>query len=293
VAFVLPTDNPNLRDYWRGFYLTGSPLHIVTTAFGRIGKLELNLFVPAPIVFALFVYGLVLLAFRRHIAVAVAAVVLWIEMFALGVAKRYPFLNVRTSHFLLVVSLVIAVIGFVGIARAAVRHKGHLLVIIMVAFVAFLGVAGPRQIGTFSIRYEDPRTQARFVAANRRADDVVVVSFSANWGFTYYWPGPERKRYIRSPLVASAFIARVDNINALFLDSRSSEGILEAMSAALEHWRSLGATGRIWVVRSHTSKKNHRRWDATFRALDLTPVTVTGGPEPLVYVDPNDQPVAR
>ncbi len=105
---VLPHQHAQVRTYWREFYLTGTPWDVWSTVWDRVVDLK-SLGGPSLVVFALFGFGLVLLSIRGHVALAIAAVVLWLEMFLCGVVSRYPFLDQRTSYFLLVVTVVIAV----------------------------------------------------------------------------------------------------------------------------------------------------------------------------------------
>ncbi len=285
-AVVLPHDNDKLRDYWRAFDLSGTPADVLSTAWHRSTNPEYSLGLPPVVILVLFGCGLVVLVTRRHIAIAIATVVLWLEMFALGVAGRYPFLDTRTSHFLLVVTVVVASIGLAGLAFAAVRHRRSPMAAVALVVAGSLAVGARHDIRRFVDPAEDTRTLARSVAAHRTADDIVVVSLSGSAGFTYYWPGREPKTYHRSNS-AIGFDARVEQINAVFATGRTDDAVLETMRTTIAEWRTLGGDGRIWIVRSHVHPDELEAWDAAFRALDLRPVAVTRSVEPLLVVDPS------
>jgi hypothetical protein len=69
---------------------------------------------------ALVVAGCVALARLGHRVPAIAVAVLWVEMIGAGALRRYPFLDLRTSHFLVVVSLVCAAVGAVAVVVATI-----------------------------------------------------------------------------------------------------------------------------------------------------------------------------
>jgi hypothetical protein len=285
-AFVLPHDNKRLRDYWRPFYLTGTPIDVVSKAWHRFAELRTSLGVPAVVAFALFGLGVAALVARRHVALAIAVAVLWLEMFVLGTASIYPFLDARTSHFVLVVSLVTAAIGFVGLVLATVQHRRGLALGVALAAVALLAFGARHDIRHFADHREDSRAQARYVAAHRNARDVVVISVSGNYGFTYYWPGREHKEYRHSSRAGAGFFARVDGINAVFATDRTPAAVFETMRVAIAHWQTLGGTGRIWIVRSHVGREELEAWSEALRVLQLRPVAATQGHEPLLVADP-------
>jgi len=106
-AVIVPNTNEKLRDYWDRYYLTGSPSHILHTAWTRLSALHPALGMRAIVFVVLFAAGIVVLVSLQARAVAIAAAVLWIEMVLAARLRRYPFLDQRTSHFLLVSSLVV------------------------------------------------------------------------------------------------------------------------------------------------------------------------------------------
>lgn len=283
---VLPHDNKALRDYWRSFYLDGSPGHIASTAGHRFLALGPSFGVAPKFVFALFVVGLVVLVARRNVATAMSAVLLWLEMFALGVGDRYPFLESRTSHFLLTVTVVIAAIGLSGLANALAGRRHVLLPVVVIVVVGGLAFGARHQVRTFQFPDEDPRVQTLYVAQHRHAGDIVVVNLLANWGFTYYWPGEGTRVFVSRQTVATGYLARVDGINGVFATGRSRVDVLATLKTALTDWRALGGHGQIWIVRTHVIGGEVNAWALAFAELHLHPVAVTAGPEPLLVVDP-------
>ena len=70
---------------------------------------------PRAVFVVLFVFGMVVLVRLRARVVAVAMPFLWLEMALMAGCERYPFLDLRTSQFLLVSSLVVVALGAVGL----------------------------------------------------------------------------------------------------------------------------------------------------------------------------------
>ena len=77
---------------------------------------------PAIVAVALFVLAIVALARRREYILALSLPILWIELFFLGVAHRYPFLDLRTSYFVLVPTVALIAFGVVD-CLVALLHR--------------------------------------------------------------------------------------------------------------------------------------------------------------------------
>ena len=128
--------------------------------------------------------------------------------------------------------------------------------------------------------------QTLYVAQHRHAGDIVVVNVLANWGFTYYWPSGGTRIFTSQQTVAAGYLARINGINGAFATGRSRVDVLATLKTAVIDWRSLGGHGRIWIVRTHVIGAEANAWTLAFAELHLHPVAVTGGPEPLLAVDP-------
>ena len=165
LAAVLPRQNAQLEHYWRSFYLTGSPWHVIQTTWARLGHLHRQLAIPRLLFVVLGIAGIVVLARLGERALAIAIPTLWLEMMTLGHARRYPFLDQRTSHFLLVPSVVLAVVGVIGVLHL-IGHRN-----IAVAALAGLALGGVflagsiRHVYDVNIPREGPRAPGRICRA--------------------------------------------------------------------------------------------------------------------------------
>ncbi len=277
-----------LEIYWRRDYLTGGILQGPQQTWHRLQHLEHALAMPAVVAIVLFVVGTVVLARMGETALAVALPLLWIEMFVAASLRRYPFLDQRTFHFVLVPSVGLAAIGAFGIVREIWRRVpiAGLMIGALVAALFGLGVVPVRQSVAFTS--EDARAQTQFVAKSMRSSDVVLVNSSANWGFAYYWPHG-RVRTLRSAVVANGFVAEVAGLDAVYASGRTPAAVFRALRVALDRQRRTGSRSRIFIVRSHITRYENDAWTSAFSRLHVHPLSIPVGPEPLLLVAPADQ----
>lgn len=294
---IIPDDIGSLRDFWRGHYLSPIPTQAAASTVHRLHALSSVLAMPALLLVVLVVVGCGVLVRLGRPAIALTIPVLWVEMVVVAIAKRYPFLDARTSHFLLIVSLTTATIGFVGVLVALASRTRMLAIgVALVATAGYIYGAVP-YIRARPLKNEDVRSQVEYIAHHRRADDVIVVNLPGSYGFSYYWPSG-RTDYVNDIAVSMGFIARVANLDrVVYTDGFTGADTTEAMRRALA-LADRDVTSRIWIVRSHlsvletTTHLNERdAWSAAFLALNLHPVSLHVGPEPLLLVQPRERSV--
>jgi hypothetical protein len=272
-AVVIPHTNSKLRDYWNAYYLRGTPWHMLRIGWHRLFLLSGALGVPPLLVIGLVAVGLIALARLRAFAIVIAVVVLWIEMAVMARARLYPFLDLRTSHFLLVTTLVIAAIGAATLIQLASRWWRPAGAIVAVVAVA-LFVAGTRpKFDKLGIPNEPAREQAQYVAAHRTPNDVVLVNSSGSYGFSYYWPDGVTTRSDKS--VGQGFKAEAKNLDAVYAQGRTNESVLDALQQAVDRWRAEPRGSRLFIARSHVSTGEAQAWKLAFERLGLHPTTVS------------------
>jgi hypothetical protein len=281
-VFVLPNDTPLLRRYWNGYYLRGSPGEMLRTTWIRFGELAPKLAIPALLAVALFVAGIVVLARRGQTAVAAAVALLWIEAFVLGFAKRYPFLDQRTSHFLLVPSLAVIAVGAVGIIVTVANKQAVLGALLTVAMLGLFAYRAQPYVNTLNIPGEDARDPVAYVAAHRSVNDVILVNSSGAFGFTYYWPQGPVKLHNDPRFI---FVAEAPAADAIYAMGRTDDAVLAALRAGLDRQRRSGRGSRLFIVRSHVNTAEVAAWKRAFAMLDVVPHTVRTGPEPVLVID--------
>jgi hypothetical protein len=283
-AFYARAVVPGLTAYWRGFYLpAGRGLHadvtFVTSRFGAVGRyLGLG---PAWLAVPLVVAGLITLFRLGRPAVAVTAVLLWPEMLALSAARKYPFLDLRTSTFLFAVTVAVAAIGVVGVssllfpARSPLwpRLRGILAAGLPVLAVAAFAVGAQPYLRSHLIPREDVRDQARYVAGHAAPGDVILVNLSSNWGFAYYWPRGQPARRADSVVLQGYEAYFPGQPDIVVARNRDAGAVDAALAQALARARQ-GSCGRIWLIRTHVSPAEGAAWRAALRRQRLSATAV-------------------
>ena len=200
--------------------------------------------------------------------------------------RWYPFLHLRTSHFLLVSSLVVGAIGAAGVVQALYQWNG-LSGIVAALVLAGLFTAGfASHIDKLQIVSEDVRSQTTYVAAHRVADDVILVNDAASFGFAYYWPHDAIST--KADDSGQGFRARVRGLGALYVPRGRTDGVaLKALREALDHWRTGGPGNRLFIIRSHVIGAEVTAWSHAFAALDVHPRSIAVGSEVLLVIGPS------
>jgi len=293
VVVVAPNLNAKLRAYWASQYLGGSPQHVVHATWNRLARLGPDLAMPAAVFVVLFAVGLVVLTRVRARALAVALPLLWLEMALIGRLRRYPFLDLRTSQFLLVSSLIVVVVGAVGLVGAArtlpsvrgVAIGTGAAAVLTVVLAGLFTMGCVRYIRKLNIPNEDVRSETLAVAARHRARDVVLVNESGNFGFSYYWPhGHMTFHHDES---GQGFATEVGGLNAVYVPTRTYQDIADGLREAVDRWHHEGPGSRLYIVRTHVSSGEEASWERAFTAQGLKPRVEAVGSDPLLVLGPS------
>ncbi|HYL52258.1 MAG TPA: hypothetical protein VEZ15_09835 [Acidimicrobiia bacterium] len=283
-AVVAPNVNTSLHDYWHNAYLHGSPTDMLVESWHRLDDLAFFLAMPAAVAVGLFAIGITALVRQRETALAVTLPMLWLEMMALGRAQLYPFLELRTSLFLIVPSLVIVGIGATSLCMTLLMRRRALAVACGTVLAVMFAIGAAPTVHAFGIPNEDIRGQTRYVASHIRPDDVVIVNALASWGFAYYWPRGHI-HIVRTDGVPPGFLAEVPDINAQYATGTTYEQVLATLRAALQQG-SAARTGQMFVVRTHMNGEERDAWTRAFATLHLQPRDIRTGVEPLAVIRP-------
>ncbi|GAA1890902.1 hypothetical protein [Asanoa iriomotensis] len=272
-------DSATMVRYWKGFFPTVGELPGYLDY--RLHALQPYVGVDIGLLLVLALVGVVTVGLLGRPAAAVAAGLLAPAAVAAGVARMYPLLDVRTSHFLLVWLMAFAAIGVAGLATFLARRRavvaGALAVVLLGGYAyraaewfrfdgadAALGVRVPATS-------ENTRRPVAYVWAHRRPGDVVLVSGAASYGFAFYWPAQPGYRRDRGSAVGW---------QPTYPDPRIV--LSTGRTAAAIHTGVVTATGlagegaAVWVVRSHLSKVEKAAWTAELTKLtaETTPTGV-------------------
>jgi hypothetical protein len=294
LAFYARAVVPGLTAYWDAFYL---PLHRglhskLAFVTGKFDVLHAYFGLgPAWLAVPLVIAGLITLGWLGHAATAITVAALWPEMLALSALRKYPFLDLRTSTFLIAITAVVAAIGVAGLC-ALLRHwltrAGAVplaaalaaAAIAAAAAGAFAAAAAPQVRSQLLIPREgDVRDQARYVFRHAAPGDVILVNAASNWGFAYYWPvgRPGRRPDPRDLQGYQAYFPGQPRIIVARDRDPASVSAALAQSLAQSVARARhGRCGRIWLVRTHQSRPEKAAWQAAERQHHLIGEPLTG-----------------
>jgi hypothetical protein len=213
-------------------------------------------------------------------------------MIVMGRIERYPFLDQRTSNFMLASSLIVVALGAVGLVRAISRvglakHPvlgTGLAVIVGITLAVGFGVGVQPYFHSLNLPNEDVRSETRAVVERRHAGDVILVGSTANFGFAYYWPHAHL-RFRDDRESGQGFRAEVTDADVLYVPSRAESEVIAAVREAVARLRVAPPGSRLYIVRSHMDRQDLAAWDRAFAAVQVTPQEDVVGVEPLLVLN--------
>jgi hypothetical protein len=258
-----PNLNGSLHDYWSRYFVpVSSPAAAASFVLRQLSVrahfVGFN-WVAADAVGVLA--GIVALVWLRRYALAVLLPFILIAVIGASAAGKYPFGDIRTSTFWLVLGPVLMAIAIAAIAHrlagvgriTRLTRRAPVAVLLIAAALAGWIYATHSLIRSQLIPDEGVRPQVNYVLSHFRQGDVIVVSYSALYGFDYYYPVPPGA-YVPVPDTAVTWVPAYPRIPWIVLTQDKTPADI---SAALVKARQLIASeparhhGRVWIVQSH------------------------------------------
>ena len=274
---------PRLTNYWYLFYMpvgdgAGASWHFLYVRLGHVGS-DFGLG-PSWLALPFVLAGLVTL-FRVGRPITACTVVLLAPLLiTLSAAKKYPLLDARTSAFLIVIVVVVAAIGVVGLCVLLKRWSAAAAVALAVVAIAVFVAGASHDVRAHTIprERENIRAQTQFVAAHRASDDVILVNVTSSWGFAYYWNrGPLARQ--PSENVDTGFLTVFPTQRQIVVASgRKLKDVRAALQRALATAKRTNAA-HIWIVKAHVSDSEARVWNIAFQKVHID--AVEPGPQGL------------
>jgi hypothetical protein len=263
---------PGLTAYWHRYYVPvhdgiGASWHFLYLALKKVGG-DFGLgpvWLAVPVVLA----GLVTLVRVGRPMTACAIVLLAAEMITVSGLKKYPLLDLRTSTFLIVIVVVVAAIGVVGLCVLLRRWIGVASAILGVAAAAFFVAGAFHDVRSHTLGNENVRAQTNFVASHRGPDDVIIVSLLSNWGFAYYWHHGPISRTPNSAVLQGYLVDLPTQPKIVFAPGRDAPGVRIALIRGLMQTDPKPGA-RIWLVRTHSGPTEMRAWSMALHEMNLT-----------------------
>jgi hypothetical protein len=279
-TLVRPQVTPQLVAYWDAFYAP------TRSASGAVAFVHRSLHDLAPYM------GFRSLALDTVGAVAGIAALVWLRRFALAAmfpimlgivivasaARKYPFGDLRTSTFWLVLVPVLMAVAAAAVGRLATAADRRMPALVAVVALAVWVPLTKPYFRVHPIPVEDIHSEVTYLQAHYRPGDVVIVSYGASYGFAYYYPaqpafpagdGPNGHvvTYPQLPWMVVLGQRRAVDISHALAQARAKIAAEPA-----------GARGRIWIIRSHQTAIEVQAWNQDLAGGNVTSIPVGHDP---------------
>ena len=280
-----PEIHPNVTAYWHSFYVpTRSASAAVSFLHLQLSHLAPDMGFPLVVDAVVALAGVAALIWLRRFALAAMLPLMLAIVIAASAAGKYPFGDLRTSTFWLVMVPVLMAVAVAAAGHLAARIDRRAPLLVAAVALAVWVPATDTYIRFHSIPVEDVHSEVTYLDAHFRPGDVVIVSYGASFGFAYYYPqqpsfpagdGPNGHvvAYPRLPWM-------------VVLTARRAVDIAHALATAQAKIAAepAGARGRIWIVRSHQTRTEIRAWRLDLAADQVRTIRV--GPDPILELRP-------
>jgi hypothetical protein len=314
VIVIKPRINHTLNGVWAPDYAPASAGGAASFFWAKLQVLEPYLGFPVlndpvtglAITVSIAGAGVVALALMRRFALAALLPVTLIVVMAASAHQSYPFGDLRTSTFWLVLFPVV-----MAIAVAAVTHGigiGLRLIHQWAAWVLLpvIAIAGAAAaVGYYTravlpdvnghvLAHDDVRSQVHYIKDHWRAGDIIIVDYGASYGFAYYYKEPATS-YPTVPGNAAGWIPGYpDDPHIIIMTGRQPPDVGRAVvkARALLAAEPPGEHGRLWVIRNHAFADEQLAWPNAFVQLSHGGGRVTIFRLNLLGYQPGYQPLA-
>jgi non-canonical purine NTP pyrophosphatase (RdgB/HAM1 family) len=273
-AYYIPR-NRGLSGAWR---YVDSRLHQLAPYLG-FRSLRLDV--------ALVLAGIVALIWLRRYALAAMFPLTLLAVAVASADRRFPFGDMRTSTFWLVMApalmaIAVAVAGraIAAINRPAAFATGAVLLGLWVS------TAHP-YIRSHPIPNEDIRAQVEYLNENIRPGDIIIVDYTGSYGLAYY-DHNLRPVFVHDSFPSQGFIPQFPSDNeVVVMPNRQAVDVANALatSTAKLNSESPGHRGRIWILRTHVDSIETAAWTKDLAGRNVTVLPV--GPEALLLYTPS------
>lgn len=288
LTLIRPTETSKLVAYWQAFYMPTTSGHAALTFLqSELTGLAPYLGFRSLTIDALAVLaGIVALVWLRRIALAALFPITLVIVISASGLSKYPFGDVRTSTFWLVMPPLLMAIAVAAVAKLAARLDRRVLpaLVSAVALAVWVGATDP-YIRSQLLGNEDAHSQTVYVERHMRPGDVVIVNLKASYEFAYYYPAKPS-----FPLGSGGPNGHVVAYPSLPWLVVMTEGGLPPIPQALAKARAKIAAeppahrGRIWIIRSHERANEIQEWKVALAGQRVQTLNV--GPEPLLLDSP-------
>jgi hypothetical protein len=294
-VLIRPGVTPGLVGYWDAFYVpTRSASAAASFVILRFHALAPWMGFPSLAVDAAgTLAGIAALVWLRRYALAAMLPVMLAVNFAASAARKYPFTDLRTSTFWLVLIPVLMAVAVAAVGRLATALEPRMpLVVAAAALAVWVPVTLPHMRNHSIPASEDVHSEVTYLESHFRRGDVVIVNYPASYGFAYYYPAqPTFSPDDATPTNHVVSYPRLPWI--IVMKGGLPADVANALATARHKIAAepAAASGRIWIVRSHTAATEYQAWGRDLAGERVTSIRV--GPEPILLYTPSCATGAR
>ena len=284
-TLIRPQVTRNLVTYWAPFYAPRrSPGALLSFVGHQLRQLAPYMGLPLAVDVVGVVAGIAALVWLRRFALAALFPILLVITIAASAARKYPFGDLRTSTFWLVVVPVLTAVGVAAAGRLAARIDRRVPLVVAAVALAVWVTATDTYIRAHPIPNEDVHSQVTYLDSHFRRGDVVIVSYGASFGFAYYYAQAPSFPVGDGP--NGHVVAYPQLPWMVVMTARQPADIAKALAAARAKIAAdpAGAGGRIWIIRSHQTRSEVRAWRRDLAGDHVTAIRV--GPDPILLLEP-------
>jgi hypothetical protein len=230
--------------------------------------------------------GIAALIWLRRYALAAMFPVMLVILVVASADRAYPFGDLRTSTFWLVLVPVLMAVAVAAAGKLAGTLDRRLPLAVAAVALAVWVPATDGYIRSQLIPDEDVHSEVAYLDAHFRRGDVVIVNYGASYGFAYYFgPQPSFPAGVGANGHEVSYPGRPWIVVAA--PGRPTVAIPDALAKARAEIarEPAGARGRIWIVRSHQSPAEVVAWRRGLARDRITVIRV--GPDPIVVYTPS------
>jgi hypothetical protein len=281
---------PSITAFWNGFYI---PRNRGLSGAWRYVDLRLHQLAPylgfrsLRLDAALVLAGIIALIWLRRYALAAMFPLTMLAVAVASADNRFPFGDMRTSTFWLVMAPVLMAIAVAVAGRAiAAINRPAAFATGAVLLALWVSTTHP-YIRSHPIPNEDIRSQVAYLNEHLRPGDIVVVDYTGSYGFAYY-DHQLKPVYVPDSVPAQGYVPQYpDDNDVVVMTNRRAVDVVNALATATAKLKAEapGDRGRIWILRSHVDSIEANAWNQDLSGLNVTVLQV--GPEPLLLYVPS------
>jgi non-canonical purine NTP pyrophosphatase (RdgB/HAM1 family) len=236
---------------------------------------------------ALILAGIVALIWLGRYALAAMFPLTLLAVAVASADRRFPFGDLRTSTFWLVMAPVLMAVAVAVVGRAIAAINRPAAFATGAVLLAFWVSSAHPDIRSHPLPNEDIRSQVEYLNGHVRPGDIVVVDYTGSYGFAYY-DHRLRPVFVHDSFPSQGFIPQFPgDSEVVIMPNRRAEDVANALATATAKLdaESPGDRGRIWILRTHVDSVESDAWTKDLAGQKVTVLQV--GPEPLLLYVPS------